>query len=49
MLIVGIILLVLGLIVPALKVLFWLGLLLALVGAVFLALHSTGRSERNWY
>lgn len=49
MLVLGIILIVLGLLIPAVKFLLFVGLLLALVGGVFLWLHSMGRSRRNWY
>lgn len=49
MIILGIILIVLGLLLPAVKFLLFVGLLLALVGGVSMWLYSVGRSSRNYY
>jgi hypothetical protein len=46
MLALGIILIVLGLVLPALKVLFIIGLILAVIGGVALALSFAGRGPR---
>jgi hypothetical protein len=52
MVILGIILLVLGLLIPAVKFLFFVGLLLVVVGALFLVLSVAGHSiggRKYWY
>lgn len=52
MLALGIIFILFGLLLPGLHVLFTIGVILAIVGAVFYILGSTGRpvgGHRHWY
>ena len=51
MLILGVVLIVLALLVPALHVLFWIGVVLAAIGLVLLLLSLGGREVggRRWY
>jgi membrane protein implicated in regulation of membrane protease activity len=52
MLILGIVLLVLALLIPALHFLFWIGIILIIVGLIFLALGGMNRpvgGRRYWY
>jgi membrane protein implicated in regulation of membrane protease activity len=50
--ILGIVLLVLALLIPAIHVLFWIGVALIIIGLVLLLLGTTGRpvgGRRYWY
>lgn len=52
MILLGLFLLVLALIVPALHVLFWIGVIVALIGLALLLAGGTGRpvgGRRYWY
>ena len=51
MLAIGIVLIVLALLVPVLHVLFWIGVVLAVIGLVLLLLSFSGREVggRRWY
>lgn len=51
MLILGIILIIVGLLVPQIAVLFTIGIILAIIGLVLLALGHAGRpvGGRTWY
>lgn len=49
MLILGIVLLVLALVIPALHFLFWIGIILIVVGLVLLLLGTTRTGGRRWY
>ena len=52
MIILGVVLLLLALIVPALNILFWPGIILLIVGAALAAMGGVGHpvgSRRHWY
>jgi membrane protein implicated in regulation of membrane protease activity len=49
MIILGIVLLVLALIIPALHFLFWIGIALIIIGLVLLLLGTARTGGRRWY